>query len=132
MDSSDAGPLRLFNFGGAHAAGVLAMTALADFYNKYAAGRECRARVWAKQASVHSPEWGFGTHKAPLQKIIGGFVIRHSSFVIRRGFEAENFATRLTSSTHRPECQDVFPLPKPFRSLDRDSNRVQPAVGERT
>ena len=26
MDSSDAGPLRLFNFGGAQAAGVVAMT----------------------------------------------------------------------------------------------------------
>ena len=39
MDSSDAGPLRLFNFGEAHAAGVLAMTALADLYNKHAAGR---------------------------------------------------------------------------------------------
>jgi len=39
MDSSDGGPLRLFNFGGAHPTAVLAMTALADSYNKHAAGR---------------------------------------------------------------------------------------------
>ena len=106
------------------------MTALADFYNKHAAGRRMQNPGWAKQASAPS-RTGFGAHKAPLQKIIGGFVIRHSSFVIRRGFEAENFATRLTSSTHRPECRDVFPLPKPFRSLDRDSNRSnRPSVSE--
>ncbi len=56
MDSSDGGPLRLFNFGGAHAAGMLAMTALADFYDKHAAGRRMQNPGWAKQASVRFPE----------------------------------------------------------------------------
>jgi hypothetical protein len=81
MDSSDGGPLRLFNFGGAHAAGVLAMTALADFYNKHAAGRRMQNPGWAKQASVRFPERGFGARTAPLQKIIRRF--RHSSFELR-------------------------------------------------
>ena len=138
MDSSDGDPLRLFNFGGAHAAAfrrsrVLAMTALADSYNKHAAGRRMQNPGWAKQASVRFPERDSALIKRRYRRssAVSSFVIRHSSFVIRRGFEVENFAARLTPSTHRPECRDVFPLPKPFRSLDRDSNRSnRPSVSE--
>ena len=133
MDSSDAGRLRLFNFGGAHAAGVLAMTALADFYNKHAAGRRNAEPPGPSQTGL---VYAFQNGDSALvqrryRRSFGGFVIRHSSFVIRRGFEAENLATRFTPSTRRPECQGVFPLPKRFRSLDRDSNwSNRPSVSE--
>jgi hypothetical protein len=101
MDSSDGGPLRLFNFGGAHAAGVLAMTALADFYNKHAAGRRMQNPGWAKQASVRFPERGFGARTAPLQKIIGGFVIRHSSRVRGRKLSYAAYAIHASAGMPR-------------------------------
>ena len=85
MDSSDAGRLRLFNFGGAHAAGVLAMTALADFYNKHAAGRRNAEPPGPSQTGL---VYAFQNGDSALvqrryRRSFGGFVIRHSSFVIR-------------------------------------------------
>jgi hypothetical protein len=96
MDSSDAGPLRLFNFGETHVAGVLTMTALADFYNKHAAGHRMQnPGSEPNRLSVHSQDRDSALIKRRYRRSFGGFVIRHSSFVIRRGFEAENLATRL-------------------------------------
>jgi len=83
MDSSDAGPLRSFNFGGAHAAGVLAMTALADSY-KTSDGRRMQnpglgrtGLVCAFQNGIRR-SWSDATED---HSAVSLFVIRVSSFV---------------------------------------------------
>jgi hypothetical protein len=65
MDSSDAVPPRLFNFEGAHAAGVLAIRMLSGSRTFTAAIR----RANPDRFSVRSPEWRSGAQRAPLQKI---------------------------------------------------------------
>src|SRR4029077_15642093 len=82
MDSSDGGPLRLFNFGGAHPTAVLAMTALADFYNKHAAGRRMQNPGPGQTGLVCTLQIGDSALiKRRYRRSFGGFVIRASSFV---------------------------------------------------
>jgi hypothetical protein len=116
MDSSDAGRLRLFNFGGAHAAGVLAMTALADFYNKHAAGRRNAEPPGPSQTGL---VYAFQNGDSALvqrryRRSFGGFVIRHSSFVIRRGFEARKLSYAVYAIHASPGMPRRFPSSKTF------------------
>src|SRR6266480_4399047 len=99
MDSSDARPLRLFNFGGAHAAGVLAKAASRRgfFITKIRRAAECSTR-----GRVRSPEWRFGGHRSPLQDGLSSILrSRHSDFVLLSSFvvRASSFMAGLTSKT---------------------------------
>src|SRR6266850_7864369 len=114
MDSSDADPLRLFNFGGAHAAGVLAMTALADFYNKHAAGRRMQnPGSEPNRLSVHSPDRDSALIKPRYRRssAVSSFVIhvRHSSRV--RGRKLNYAAYPIHASAGMPRR---FPPSKTF------------------
>jgi hypothetical protein len=131
MDSSDAAPLRLFNFGEAHVAGVLTMTALADFCNKHRPATECRTPGPSQTGLVCTVQIGIRRSYSAATKIIRRF--RHSSFELRHSsrVRGRKLGYALTPSTHRPGCQGVCPLLKRFRSLDRDSNRSnRPSVSE--
>src|SRR6266550_7206764 len=99
MDSSDARPLRLFNFGKAHAAGVLATVASRRgfFITNIRRAAECSTR-----GRVRSPEWRFGGHRPPLQDGLSSILrSRHSDFVLLSCFviRASSFMAGLTSKT---------------------------------
>src|SRR5439155_23610692 len=84
MDSSDARPLRLFNFGKAHAAGVLATVASRRgfFITNIRRAAECSTR-----GRVRFPEWRFGGHKPPLQDGLSSILrSRHWDFVLLSSF----------------------------------------------
>src|SRR5207247_246533 len=84
MDSSDARPLRLFNFRGAHAAGVLATAASRRgfFITNIRRAAECSTR-----GRVRSLEWRFGGHRPPLQDGLSSILrSRHSDFVLLSSF----------------------------------------------
>src|SRR5437588_8042213 len=99
MDSSDARPLRLFNFGKAHAAGVLATVASRRgfFITNIRRAAECSTR-----GRVRSPEWRFGGHRPSLQDGLSSILrSRHWDFVLLSSFviRASSFMAGLTSKT---------------------------------
>src|SRR5436190_6185078 len=99
MDSSDARPLRLFNFGGADVAGGLATAASRRgfFITDIRRAAECSTR-----GRVRSPEWRFGGHRPPLQDRLSSILrSRHSDFVLLSSFvvRASSFMAGLTSKT---------------------------------
>ena len=142
MDSSDAGPPRLFNFGGAHAPRVpISAPRRNGFFHSTKENRrrgandstrgacaprngdsaliERRYRRPFDHSAVSSFSIGassFLRHSTPVR--LGPFELRHSWRVRGRKLRCA-----VTLPMHRLECQDDFHLPKRSPSLSRDNNR---------